>query len=115
MNPHEEYKHVFAITPNELGNGFFLENVQYMLSSPVSKFAPTKNEKVIYTEDNIPVRKVYFSVQSIKVSVSTIYHLLPRIYRAHTSICDAKVSTHECIFPLTFVSDTGNCVETILS
>lgn len=59
---------MFSVIPNEERNGFFMENCQYLLSFPDMKFTTEKNEKIIYTEDNIPVRKIYFSSQSTKVS-----------------------------------------------
>lgn len=68
MDSHERYENVFSVIPNEGRNGFFMENCQYLLSFPDIKFTPEKNEKIVYTEDNIPVRKIYFSSQSPKVS-----------------------------------------------
>lgn len=77
--------HSFSMIPNEDHNGFFMENCQYLLSFPDLKFTPTQNEKIIFTEDNIPVRKIYFSAQSTKVSVALIKRV-PRHHQSETEV-----------------------------
>lgn len=72
--------HKISVIPNEDGTGFFLENCQYLLSFPDMKFTPEKNGKIIYTEDNIPVRKIYFSLQSTKVSSMQIVDSFRNIF-----------------------------------